>query len=676
MPEDALAALQAAAQRRRASTGGVVKKKASSSAASRPAAGGSRRASAPVVPRQVREERWGGQGAAGGACGRKLPAGRGARIHPTSSLSAHPSIPQGSAFSTCPVCGASVAAALLAAHANECLDLSQRSEGRDGSAPPPPPPEEAQQQVQQHHHPPRPSALAALMASARGSGPQPPGRRSASPPPPPPARTVPGTGPADPAKPSALAALMAAQREAGRVHTLYAEWRPQGGGGGGGAWFWHWAADKKGAAGLPPPSWTGEAAVSLAALAPPDDEGGGPPPVATKVALRLATNVFPGEGGGAGRVPSGPPGPYPPPHGALAPPRPPPTSTSTPVSASPSVLKSALQKNVRLGRGAPAVRLALHMLRTEPGEFLRRVCVVMVEDVLLHPALPLCVWAMAAHSKGFTLPRSAVSALLRVVWQLAACRVRDDPAAWAAAPRLALDGLFAEGGGGSGEGTTSAPSLASQLPPESRLLVRALALRAAYGGMACDVALLRDAAGVWAARLAGAAGFPPALEGGGGDGGGPPPIPTDDPGAAWLAYAKAATVFGTPPPPPGLCDAAGVAAGPPPAVGDVPLSAIDFHVCGIADDAMLLPSVAAAAAAAAVRAGGEGAGVDGPERLRRAIWVFRSSINRRARVVPLPPSVVAADKAERADLLPLWRVASGPLDAWAVDFIRSRFPAG
>ena len=490
---------------------------------------------------------------------------------------------------------------------------------------------------------------------------------------------------------------MAAQRAAARVHTLYAEHRrppaaadgpavtsAQGGAAAAaahaaGQWFWHWAPDKKAAAGLPAQVWAAESSLNLAILSTPaeGEEGGGaphpPPPALAKVQLRLATNVMPGDGGGSGRLPFLPP----PPPGV-------PTTAATPpasVRASPSVLKSALQKNIRLGRGAPAVRLALHLLRTDPGDLLRRLGVIMVEDCMLHPALPLCVWAMAAGAKGYTLPRPAVAAILRVVWQLAGAPVRDDPACWASAPRLSLGGLFAEAGDG-GTAAAATPAtiptpLSAQLPPEACLLVRCLAARAAYGGMACDVAMLRDAAGVWAARLAGAAGHPPALVEGGGAPAAPPasapPPPPTDPGAAWLTYIWRASAA-VPPPPPGLCDGPGIATGRPPSMADVPLSAIDFHVSGVADDALLLPPDAAAAAAAAVRAGGEAAGSDGAERLRRAMWVFRSSINRRPRVVPLSAGAIARNKCERADLLPVWRVAAGAVDAWAADYIRGRFP--
>jgi hypothetical protein len=46
--------------------------------------------------------------------------------------------------------------------------------------------------------------------------------------------------------------------------------------------------------------------------------------------------------------------------------------------------------------------------------------VIALEDALLHPALPLLVWLMAAHAKGYTLGLVAADVVLHVVHQLAA----------------------------------------------------------------------------------------------------------------------------------------------------------------------------------------------------------------------------------------------------------------
>ena len=47
------------------------------------------------------------------------------------------------------------------------------------------------------------------------------------------------------------------------------------------------------------------------------------------------------------------------------------------------------------------------------------------QDALLHPALPLLVWLMAAAAKGYKLGRSHARACLAIVRQLAAGRLQD-----------------------------------------------------------------------------------------------------------------------------------------------------------------------------------------------------------------------------------------------------------
>ncbi len=70
-------------------------------------------------------------------------------------------------------------------------------------------------------------------------------------------------------------------------------------------------------------------------------------------------------------------------------------------------------------------RCALQLMKDNPGEFLRRVSIVCLEDAVLHPDMPLLVWLMCAHAKGYTLGIAAASACLRVVYQLALMPVRD-----------------------------------------------------------------------------------------------------------------------------------------------------------------------------------------------------------------------------------------------------------
>ena len=44
-------------------------------------------------------------------------------------------------------------------------------------------------------------------------------------------------------------------------------------------------------------------------------------------------------------------------------------------------------------------RCALHLLKEDASELLRRLSIICLEDAILHPHLPLIVWLMAAQSK-------------------------------------------------------------------------------------------------------------------------------------------------------------------------------------------------------------------------------------------------------------------------------------
>jgi hypothetical protein len=73
---------------------------------------------------------------------------------------------------------------------------------------------------------------------------------------------------------------------------------------------------------------------------------------------------------------------------------------------SPSQLKSALQKNVRRGRPDEAVRCAAAMALGAGypeglNQLLRRLIIIVLEDCILHPALPCLVWLLLAVAKGF-----------------------------------------------------------------------------------------------------------------------------------------------------------------------------------------------------------------------------------------------------------------------------------
>ncbi|EFJ50508.1 hypothetical protein VOLCADRAFT_116903 [Volvox carteri f. nagariensis] len=232
--------------------------------------------------------------------------------------------------------------------------------------------------------------------------------------------------------------------------------------------------------------------------------GGGDGGSNGKETVVLLTNVPPGDGGEISWSSGGLPSNDLPPEGRWR--------------GGPSVLKSALQKAVRLGRGSCAVRTALHL------------------DAILHPGLPLVVWLMAAQAKGFVLGRAHGDALLPLVYQLAMVQVRDglpddpwdsgDPAAMGSSAGTALQG----------------PATLQQvdemaLPALESCLVKCLLFRASYGGMGGDVRMMRAFAGYWAARFKSSAAQPPPPPG---QPEGPPSRSTIGPPSAGLSETRPA----------------------------------------------------------------------------------------------------------------------------------------
>lgn len=90
-----------------------------------------------------------------------------------------------------------------------------------------------------------------------------------------------------------------------------------------------------------------------------------------------------------------------------------------------SVLKSALQKAIRRKLTETAMRIACQYMLQDMENFLRRLAVIVLEDVVLHPDYAVLIWFMAAHSKGFQLTRQILLVVLKMVFSLAVFPFRD-----------------------------------------------------------------------------------------------------------------------------------------------------------------------------------------------------------------------------------------------------------
>lgn len=79
------------------------------------------------------------------------------------------------------------------------------------------------------------------------------------------------------------------------------------------------------------------------------------------------------------------------------------------------LLKSNLQKSVRRRNTNVALKTAKELLLIDPCSLLRRLPIIMVEDVGIHPSLAVLVWLMAAVSKGFSLTLQEETYILQVI---------------------------------------------------------------------------------------------------------------------------------------------------------------------------------------------------------------------------------------------------------------------
>lgn len=274
-----------------------------------------------------------------------------------------------------------------------------------------------------------------------------------------------------------------------------------------------------------------------------------------------------------------------------------PCNQRRPPKLSPSMLKSVLQKNVRLCRPLPAVKTALEMLKLKDtagrwigfDQLVRRLTIIIIEDAVLHPAYDILIWFMMASSKGWIPPASAIQLVLAITFKIAAVRSRD-----VSRPKVSY----------SSNRQPSLPALDSPSPGST--LVRALLARASFGGMAGDVSMLQASALLWGHRfevpdwpdLSMMCGLQERQSG------------------EWLV--RISTLYSHAPQVPSMCCVQKLT---PLANGDVPRAAMDFHVCGV------IPALLASETVCARVADIERDARTFDELLKRTIWLHRSSIN-------------------------------------------------
>ena len=188
-----------------------------------------------------------------------------------------------------------------------------------------------------------------------------------------------------------------------------------------------------------------------------------------------------------------------------------------------SVLKSAIQKNVRLNRPHAAIRCAIQLILVNDNinnsiaELLRRISIICLEDAFLHPKFPFLIFLMVTVQKqGFDIDVFQVDAVLRILFDLARVKYKDDFSSHETDTdgHNSSDGLTRrvnEHHSGQFDLDTVKDHLLkaerkdnegdNHIKSDEAVLICSLLLRASYGGMAGDVSLMNDAAQAWFKRL-------------------------------------------------------------------------------------------------------------------------------------------------------------------------------
>jgi len=330
-----------------------------------------------------------------------------------------------------------------------------------------------------------------------------------------------------------------------------------------------------------------------------------------------------------------------------------------PSTMKPSVIKSALQKNIRRGRPVAASRVAMHMCLEQQSfvECVRRLVIICLEDGILHPDVTLLTWLMCAASKGYEPPESLRACVSRIAGEMAAIGVKD----------------CVSYGGARSKASPNDMQMLSEV--ESKLadgkestIVQSIIIRAHFGGMAGDVAMLKGFSRIWLERFTQkgvAVNLPRDY-----DSLRNPELILDEDKSSWLDYieliyeaAKESTSEDSKP----------VKWGGPMRRVDIPIAAVDFHVSSCIQGILQIPANRLRILDAAKDLGLDD--IDVTDRIKSAIWRHSAGVNHKV-AVRLRDS--AADDDESDDetssvkeklSVRIWNIVREDLETWVKRFI-------
>lgn len=184
-----------------------------------------------------------------------------------------------------------------------------------------------------------------------------------------------------------------------------------------------------------------------------------------------------------------------------------------------SHLKSCLQKSIRRRAPLPAVRVAMELLDKSWTDLIRRLPIIILEDSTLHPDFGLLVWLMIADSKGYIPSKEMILKVLQIVFEIASCPWQDviveQPIKDLIVPENDSDDCKPTSFSLSSSSSTLFPTKHHEQETTTNAFetttIRAMLLRAQYGGMKCDVDMLHSFSKVWLQRFNGEHAIPTTL---------------------------------------------------------------------------------------------------------------------------------------------------------------------
>lgn len=144
-------------------------------------------------------------------------------------------------------------------------------------------------------------------------------------------------------------------------------------------------------------------------------------------------------------------------------------------------LKSHLQKVIRRSNPYKALLTAWHFLDLDLYDFLRRLCIIAIEDCLPLNGYSNIVWFMAAVSKGFKPCNSQIAWILGYVYDLAMCKQYEQIVH---TPNINIRSIKMR-----------------SLNNEGKNVVYSIILRKSFGGMRGDKDMCLASAQLWSARF-------------------------------------------------------------------------------------------------------------------------------------------------------------------------------